>query len=364
MIFEVVSNVRDRSYLHATASFVSARLATFALLALCGVASAANLDYHVYVTNEGSGDVTVIDGRSNGVVKTLPLGKRPRGIAASADGKRLFVALSGSPLAGPGIDEESLPPADKTADGIGVLEIESGRVERVLRGVSDPEQLVVDRAGTRLFVASEDTGKAIIIDLGSGRVAAAVDVGGEPEGVALSSSRTGLLCVTSESDNTVAFVDVAQHRVLQRVAVGQRPRDAEFSPDDSALYVSGENDGSLSVVDVATRRVVRKLSVPGAGARPKGVAVSADGRRVYVTTGRGGQVVVYDAKNLAIIGTVAVGGRPWGVALSPDGRYLYTANGPANNVAVIDTLSLTLVATINAGDRPWGVAVVPARPAG
>ena len=36
--------------------------------------------YHVYVTNEIGGDLTVIDGGTNQVVATIPLGKRPRGI--------------------------------------------------------------------------------------------------------------------------------------------------------------------------------------------------------------------------------------------------------------------------------------------
>ena len=51
------------------------------------------------------------------------LGKRPRGIHASPDKKTIYVALSGSPIAGPGVDESTLPPADKTADGIGVFDI-------------------------------------------------------------------------------------------------------------------------------------------------------------------------------------------------------------------------------------------------
>ena len=56
----------------------------------------------VYVTNEASGDLTVIDASTGSVVATAPLGKRPRGIKASPDGKTLYVALSGSPNAGPG----------------------------------------------------------------------------------------------------------------------------------------------------------------------------------------------------------------------------------------------------------------------
>src|SRR5215212_5837715 len=50
----------------------------------------------VFVTNEASGDLTVIDAATQAVIATAPLGKRPRGIQVSPDGRRLYVALSGS----------------------------------------------------------------------------------------------------------------------------------------------------------------------------------------------------------------------------------------------------------------------------
>ena len=49
---------------------------------------------HLYVTNERSGDLSVIDIGTERVVATVPLGKRPRGIRASPDGTLLYVALS------------------------------------------------------------------------------------------------------------------------------------------------------------------------------------------------------------------------------------------------------------------------------
>src|SRR5688572_752382 len=70
-----------------------------------------------YVTPEPSGDMTVIDVGTRRVVSTIPLGKRPRGIRLSPDGTTLYVALSGSPLAPPGVDEKTLPPPDRRADG-------------------------------------------------------------------------------------------------------------------------------------------------------------------------------------------------------------------------------------------------------
>src|SRR5437899_3003306 len=59
--------------------------------------------YRVYVTNESSGDLSVINGSTLEVIATVPLGKRPRGIHVSPDGRTIYVALSGSPQAPPGV---------------------------------------------------------------------------------------------------------------------------------------------------------------------------------------------------------------------------------------------------------------------
>ena len=69
----------------------------------------------MYVTNERSGELSVVDVDSREVVATVELGKRPRGMQLSPDGRRLYVALSGSAIGGPHVDESALPPPDKAA---------------------------------------------------------------------------------------------------------------------------------------------------------------------------------------------------------------------------------------------------------
>src|SRR5690349_6135945 len=74
-------------------------------------AAAPTSHVRLYVSDETGGNVDVIDPASGQVLAKIAVGKRPRGIKISQDGKTLYVALSGSPIAGPGVDESTLPPA-------------------------------------------------------------------------------------------------------------------------------------------------------------------------------------------------------------------------------------------------------------
>ncbi len=56
---------------------------------------------------------------------------------------------------------------------------------------------------------------------------------------------------------------------------------------------------------------------------------------------------------------VPVGTRPWGIALSADGTRLYTANGPSNDVSIVDTSALRTIRKIPVGRSPWGVVLGP-----
>ena len=315
--------------------------------------------YRVYVTNEASGDLSIIDPVARAVVGRVPLGKRPRGIIASPDQRLLYIALSGSPVAGPGVDESSLPAADKAADGIAVFDIASGKVLRVLRGISDPEQIAVSPDGATLYVASEDTGRVMFMNAKNGFIRATLVVGGEPEGLAASPDGK-LVYATSEEDSTIAVIDAVQPQVLSRVTVGKRPRSIAFLRSARA-FVPGENDASLSVIDVASSKVARRTTIAGVTVRPMGVVVSPAGDHVFVTTGRGGKLAKFDAATLAAAGEAIVGERPWGVALSPDGGFAFTANGPSNDVTMVDTATMKVVARFKVGERPWGVAAVPVR---
>lgn len=345
-------------------------------LALCSGAHAqeahhatARPPYYAYATNEISGDLSIIDGRTLKVVATVPLGRRPRGIVASPDGRYLYIALSGSPIEGPpGKQHGPEPPPDKSADGIGVFDIASGSISRVIRGVSDPEKLAVSHDGRRLYVASEDTGNAVVMDVASGRTLASIPVGGEPEGVRVTPNGR-FVYFTSESANRVSVVSTATDQLVKQFDVGQRPRSIAFTPTGSTAYVPGEFDGSVTVVNARTQTPIKTFYLkPSAifhplvgAARPMDMLVSPSGRWLYVSTGRAGAVVEVNLKTDEIARVAMTGIRPWTIALTPDGRRLFAANGPSNNVSVIDAATFKIIATIPCDQGPWGVAVARAR---
>jgi YVTN family beta-propeller protein len=264
----------------------------------------------VIVSNENAGTVSVIDPRTSAVLATIEVGKRPRGLRISPDGKTLYVALSGSPKGGPGVDESKLPPPDRAADGIGVVDLDSMRLVRTIKSGQDPETF--DLVGpSMLVVSNEETSEASIVDLGSGTVRTRVAVGGEPEGV--STAPDGSVWVTSEADHSVAVIDPARGAVLAIVQTGQRPRAIAFH--GTRGVVAGETDGSLTLVDTRTRSAVGRIDLPkigAAAARPAGIALSPDGSTAYVATGRAGAVVVVDLDTREVVRTIEhVGDRPW-----------------------------------------------------
>jgi len=338
--------------------FMTSKIAGRVALPLLLAASVAAHAGRAYVSNEDGHTVTVIDTDKNEVVSTIPVGKRPRGIHLSHDGKTLYVALSGLPKCPPSVPDEECAKLDRDlkADGVAAVDTATMKVSKVFAAGSDPEQFDLAADG-RLYVANEDSATATVLDTKTGKIVTRVPVWKEPEGVRVSPDGKYVL-VTNESDNSVSIIDTKTLREVKHVVVGKRPRDAAFTPDGKTAYLSGEFDNSLYRIRVPEGEPVEHILQLGTDDRPMSVKLDTKRNRLYASTGRGGKIVVLDVSwKPKQVGEVKVGARPWGFALTADGKYLYTANGPSNDASVVDTATLKVIKTIKVGSSPWGVAV-------
>jgi YVTN family beta-propeller protein len=328
-------------------------------------------DYQVFVSNEKSGDLTVINGADFKVEATIPVGKRPRGIHASPDGKTVYVALSGTPISAPpqldargnpvfqkgGDDDDDNAKADKAADGIGVVDVARKKFLRKIPAGSDPENFALSADGTRLYISNEDAGAASILNIATEKVEHIVLVSREPEGVTVTPDG-GAFYVTCETAGDIFVIDSKTGREITRFSVHPRPRSVDFLPDGSRAFIPSESVGELSVADAVHHKLLRTVSLPK-GFRPMCVKVAPDGSKVYVSGGRAGAICVVDAASAGVLNTIPVGARPWGIAISPDGRRLYAANGPSDDVSVVDLVAEKEIARVKSPGSPWGVVIVP-----
>jgi YVTN family beta-propeller protein len=324
--------------------------------------------YQVFVTNEKSGDVTVIDGADLQVAATIPVGKRPRGIHVSPDGKTVYVALSGTPIEGPPqIDAHGNPifekkkgddddgNADKSADGIGVLDVRARKLTGKLNAGSDPEEFALSKDGRQIYISNEDTKTASVISIALGKVQHIIPVGQEPEGVTTTPDGKQFY-VTCEAGGDIYVVDAHSYSAATHFKVNGRPRSVAFLSAGGIGFIPSESAGELNIIDSVNAKVLKTITLP-AGSRPMRVKLSPDEKRLYVSNGRAGTVSVFDSHSYELLDTIKVGARPWGIGISPDGKFLFAANGPSNDVSVVDLKTNKEVSRVKAGLSPWGIAI-------
>ena len=119
-------------------------LAAISAAALVTFAS-PSLAMTIFVSNEKANTVTVLNGETLEVVKTIKTERRPRGIILSPDHKELFVA------AGDG-------------DIIDVIDTKTLEVVRQLESGPDPELMAVDSKGKTIYIANEDDSLVTIME--------------------------------------------------------------------------------------------------------------------------------------------------------------------------------------------------------
>ena len=112
-----------------------------ALLILRGAFGASSREPLLYVSNEIPNTISVVSPRTNAVIATVPVGKRPRGMALSPDRRTVYVAL--------GQD-----------DAVGVVDVASGQMTRTIPANRDPELVVLSPDGKVAYVSNEEIAHA------------------------------------------------------------------------------------------------------------------------------------------------------------------------------------------------------------
>jgi YVTN family beta-propeller protein len=292
-----------------------------------------------YVSNHGSGTVSVIDAPTGAVIATVPVGTQPRGVMAHPNGRRVYVAREGS-------------------SSVEVIDTLTNTLGAPIAVGANPFGLAMPTDGSRLFVANQVGNSVSVVDTTTNLVTATIPVMGAPIGIAAAPDGSRLYAALIGA-NAVAVIDTATNSVLTNVPVGVSPSGVEIRPDGGKVYVASAFS-QLWVIDTATNTVDTTIPI---GSGPIGLAMLPDGSRVYVANQGPDTVSVVNTATNSVVTSIPVGADPRGVSVTPDGSRLYVANTPDDTVSVIDTGTNTVVDTITVGTEPHAfgrfIATVP-----
>ncbi|HTP97821.1 MAG TPA: plastocyanin/azurin family copper-binding protein [Casimicrobiaceae bacterium] len=141
----------------------------------------------------------------------------------------------------------------------------------------------------------------------------------------------GKAYVGNFKDNTVSVVDLQAGAVSATVPVAAGPHGMAISADGRVVYVTGDGSSSMSIIDSATNQVSKTVEV---GKTPHGVALTPDGRTLLVCVYGEDRLAVIDTATQAQVATIPVL-KPHTVAVRPDGKVAYVSSQEPGKFALV-----------------------------
>ena len=211
-------------------------------------------------------------------------------------------------------------------------------------------------AAETLLIGNKGENTVSIVDLATGTERTRLATGSAPHEIAISPDGRRA-AVVAYGGSTIDVIDVAGARLLRRIDIAPNasPHGIVWLRD-GRLAIAAEKSRSLVVAD-PRRGTFRAVPTGQAGSHM--VAVSPDQRRAYVANVQAGTVGVFDLTRLRKIADIAVGGMPEGLAVTRDGRQLWVGDNTGPRLRVVDLASGQIAATLHTDPVPIRVAISP-----
>jgi YVTN family beta-propeller protein len=293
----------------------------------------------IYIPNQFSNSVSVINGETYATIQTIPVGQEPYGIGTSPDGKTVFVT-------------------NMAVDTVSVIDAATNTVKQTISVGDLPFGAAVSPDGGRLYVANADDGNVSVIDTNDYSVISTVKVGDHPHGLVLHPDGSKLY-VSNYFSSTVSVINTANNSVIKTISVGTYPHGIAIHPSGSHVYTANVLSDNVSVINTGSNAVQTTINT---GHYPFVPAVDNSGKNLYVTNYGSNSITVIDVASNSTTATFSVGSAPHGITFDETGARAYVVNQGSNSVSVIDTASRTVITTVPIGKTPIAFGKFVAEP--
>lgn len=347
---------------------------------------ASGISEKIYVAIEGTGEISVIDTKTNQVLKRINLSEdknamaisyMPHNIQVAPDNKSVWVSANA-------MDEEmktsfriipiayadtkhgnELPDTMGNNDELIVIDPFSDTIVKRIEIGQDLHLSHVSLSpdSSYAIVASQEKGILYKINATTFEIEKETTTkkGAEPHGLRISpDGKTAYVAMIG--GKSMGILDIKSF-ILKELPLKGAAVQTGVTPDGKYAMASIYDAKSLAVYDIASSKL-SYVDLPKEAKGPVQLYPTPDSRYVYVADQgyyfdqpTGDTVYKIDLKEMKIAETIRGGSAPHGVIVSKDGKFVYVTNLLSQDVSVIDAVLGKEVAKINVGKMPNGISL-------
>jgi YVTN family beta-propeller protein len=256
----------------------------------------------VYFTAAFSAALGITNTATRTITGFIAVGSIPTGVAFSPDGLRAYSANQG----------------DNTVSVVDVAT--NTTIASISTGGSSPFSVEVSPDNLQLFVGNNDN-TMLIVDTQSLTITKTVIVGFATNAFATAPDGR-FLYASSFVSGTVSEIDMFTGNVTRTFNVGGTPQGLAISKKGTDLFVGNEG-GYLNDIDLVSGNIGAQIPLVGGAF---GVGVTPDDKQAWITIPGAGLVQVFDMKKKVLLGSLNVGGNPRRIAFSDAGAIAAVTN--------------------------------------
>ena len=308
----------------------------------------ANYREYAYVTNGGSGTVSVYDVVNVRVDREIPVGQNPTAVAANPARNEVYVVNGGAP----------------TAQGsIAVINAENNSVAATIPVHKQPVAIALDPDGSFGYVVNSGSNSISVLDLKNRHEVAQIGVGEGPAAARVSSDAKTLV-VANRGGNSVSVIDTSARKVRAVFEGCPGATDVVILPDSSKAFAACSLGHQVMAIRLAhearpdgrpatTDRLESLLDV---GRGPVQLALKPDGGEVFVSNSLSNSISEIYADRDDVAGAYLMGADPVRGLVSADNTLLYVGNLHSDYVTVYSIEDGKRTDAIHVGDGPSALA--------
>lgn len=267
------------------------------------------------------------------IASTLPIRGRPHGVAIAPNGRFCVSRI------------------DAASVTCGMLTASSATVQSTATVGVTPAHVALSADGSRAYTANQYGSSASVLDVTTPTPSLLATISLPSEGFNVLVDPAGSRVYVTTGSGALQVMDAATDTVIAQVATGPASNGLALDRAAGILYVSSIRAGTVTAVSTATNTVTKVYAV---SANPQRIALSADGKTLYVATESTG-LEVLDLATGTRSSVIGVDAGAVGLALAPDGKVAYVTNPPAGELQIVD-VATRQVTTLSGLGSPRNVA--------